>query len=322
MRAAVLLALALLVSLALPGRTEAATCSATITPVDFGTPNLLSATPIDVTATVTVTCTGITVLTAVKMCPSIEEGSGGTSGAGRLMRGPAGTSLTYQLFQDSSRTVAWGATDNPALGTVPLMAIGNGIAGGSATVTRIIYARLFGSQSAAQTGDYNSVFSAAETAFSYATAFLGVSGSCTGFVGTATIQPEFVVQAKPQPSCTGTVADLSFGTTGAITAAITAQTSLRLTCTSRTTYSVALDNGRTGTAPAARRMTSAAGDVITYGLYTDAARSMPWGSSAGSTVQGTGTGTEQAVAIFGQVPAQTTPKPGAYADRVVVTITY
>ena len=63
---------------------------------------------------------------------------------------------------------------------------------------------------------------------------------------------------------------------------------------------------------------------VTYGLYKDAARSTGWGSSivSGETVSGTGTGSAQALTVYGRVPPQSTPPPGTYSDVVVVTVTY
>jgi spore coat protein U-like protein len=50
---------------------------------------------------------------------------------------------------------------------------------------------------------------------------------------------------------------------------------------------------------------------ITYGLYRDAACSLPWGSTIGTnTVAGTGTGVAVGVPVYGQVPPQNSAAPG------------
>lgn len=314
--------LGLFVSLAFPGKAQAQRCSATITDVDFGAPSPLSTTPTDAIATVTATCTGIPLLTQVKMCPSIGEGSGGASGSGRLMTGPGNAKLAYQLYQDASRTQAWGAVDNPALGTVPVLTIGNGFSG-SGTANVRLFARLFGSQATFPPGTYQSVFTGAEAAFTYSLYFVGIPVGCTGFVGSAVIHPDFEVSARPPAGCTLTTTDLVFPATGVIRSAIHGEASIRVSCTSRTVYSVSLDNGITGTAPASRRMTSAGGDGVTYALYRNPGRTALWGSApAGLSVTGTGTGSEQTLTVYGLVPAQATPRPGSYSDRIVVTLTY
>ncbi|MGO7251540.1 spore coat protein U domain-containing protein, partial [Rhizobium brockwellii] len=100
--------------------------------------------PVDVTGTVTITCTSIPLLSVVKVCSGIGAGSGGTDGSGRLMTGTAG-SLRYQLYQDAARSIAWGSLDNPVLGTVPAIIISN-LLNGAGSATRTLYARLFGGQ--------------------------------------------------------------------------------------------------------------------------------------------------------------------------------
>lgn len=316
-----LLLAALVATLLVPAPAAAQTCSASVTDVDFGDPGLLSGTVTDAVATLTVTCTGIPLLTVVKMCPSIGEGSGGASGSARLLRTTSGQLLGYQLYRDSSRTQGWGAVDNTELGTVPVLTLGTGFSG-SATTTARIFARLFAPPSTAQPGTYISRFVGAQTAFSYSLYLVGSNVGCTGFVGSAVIRPEFDVTATAAASCAVSAADLIFPAAGALTSALTATGNLDVICTARTAYAIALDNGTTGTAPTARRMVSAAGAAVTYGLYRNSARTLAWGATSGLTLSGTGTGTSQSIPVYGQVPAQTTPRPATYADRVVVTLTY
>lgn len=72
-----------------------------------------------------------------------------------------------------------------------------------------------------------------------------------------------------------------------------------------------------------RRMVSA-GRYVVYGLYQDAARSKPWGTNTGSgeTLSGTGTGLTQSHTVYGRVAPQSAPPAGTYTDTVVVTVTY
>ncbi len=299
-------------------RAEAQTCSATVSSIDFGSPDLLAGTPTDALATVTVSCTGIPLLSVIKMCPSISAGSSGSSGSARLLSNGTRT-LSYQLFQDSARSQGWGALDNTQLGTVPAIIIGN-ILSGAGTATRTIYARLY-ADATATAGTYVSNFTGSQTAFSYSSALLGASTNCTGFVGSSVVRPEFSVTTSPQATCTISTADLDFGVKGVLTSAITGQSSLGVTCTQGASWSIVLDGGQTGNT-AARQMTSAAGDTVTYDLFRDAARTSAWGTTATTQATGTGTGTAQSLAVYGRVPAQNTPKPGAYSDRVIATIRY
>lgn len=316
----ILFLLAALLWLSVPQTAAAQSCSATISNVDFGAPDLLSTSATDAMATVTVTCTGIPLFSVVKMCPSIGAGSGGSSGSSRLLRSGSST-LAYQLFQDAGRTSAWGSLTRTELGTVPAILLGGGLAT-RATVTRTIYARLFGSQSSAPPGSYLSTFSTSETAFTHSTFFAGATSSCDGFVGASVIYPTFQISAAPTAGCTLTTSDLDFGSVGVLTGAVAAQSQLRLACTRNTPFAVGLDNGVGGTGPTARKMTTTAGQSVAYGLYRDPARTQPWGDASGNRLSGQGAGTTQTHIIYGQVPAQTTPPPGAYSDRVVATVTY
>jgi len=94
-------------------------------------------------------------------------------------------------------------------------------------------------------------------------------------------------------------------------------------CTNSTAYSVALSGGNSGATDPTQRKMSKASETITYGLYQNSARTQPWGSTSGvNTIGGTGSGSNQALTVYGRVTAQTTPSPGAYTDSVVVTVTY
>ena len=305
-----------------PDKAQALTCSGTVTDVDFGAPNLMDAAPVDVMGTMTITCTAIPLLTVIKLCPGIEAGAGGADGSARLMTGPSGNTLSYQLYQDAGRTQAWGSLGNPGLGTVPPLSLNGGLTG-TDTTTRTIYGRLFSGQSAMLPGAYRSDFTGTQVVLTYAPYLLVALGSCTGFVGTQNAYPTFATMAAPAPGCTLTTADLAFPSAGVLNNAISGQTSMTVACTKNTPYSISLDNGVTGTAPAARQMKSAAGATVTYALYRDSGRSQVWGTaSSGAGFAGTGSGANVAVPVYGQAPVQTTPAPGVYSDRIVATIAY
>jgi spore coat protein U-like protein len=309
----------LALTLGSPDRARAQTCSSTVTDVDFGQPDVTSTTPADVLATLTVTCTHVPFLTVVKMCPNIGDGSGGDSRSARILRAGSGT-LTYQLFQDSSRTQGWGAIDETALGTVPSILLNGGLSG-VATTSRPIYARLFGSQSNAAAGVYTSTFAGSETAFTYSAFLLGATSNCSGFVGAAVVRPEFEVMAEISAYCHLTATDLDFGPVGVVTHAIDSQSIIQVACAPKTPFSLALDSGIAAAGPSGRTMTLGA-DRLAYGLYRDASRTVVWGDTGASLATGTGTGAYQSFYVYGRVPVQTSPRPGVYSDRIVATVTY
>src|SRR3546814_18752365 len=61
---------------------------------------------------------------------------------------------------------------------------------------------------------------------------------------------------------------------------------------------------------------------ISYELYSNTGRTLRWGNTLNvDRVSATGAGTAQMFTVYGQVPAQTTPAAGTYADTVNVTVT-
>jgi spore coat protein U-like protein len=155
---------------------------------------------------------------------------------------------------------------------------------------------------------------------------LGLSGSVTAQAATATAN--LTVQLTVTATCSVNAATLNFGSTGLLSSPITASTSLSVTCTNSTPYSVGLDNGSNFNTT--RRMKQGT-NFIGYGLYTDAGLTNPWTTASSSTTctttsscaLGTGNGSAQSITVFGQVPALgTAPAPGAYTDTVTITVTY
>jgi spore coat protein U-like protein len=75
----------------------------------------------------------------------------------------------------------------------------------------------------------------------------------------------------------------------------------------------------------------ATSNYVSYGLFTDSARSHAWTTSTSTTsctggastcVLGTGTGSNQTITVYGRIPAQTAPAIGSFTDTVTVTVTY
>nr|WP_321984288.1 spore coat U domain-containing protein [uncultured Lichenicoccus sp.] len=124
--------------------------------------------------------------------------------------------------------------------------------------------------------------------------------------------------------CTVTATAVAFATQSTLGAAIAANGTVSPTCTNTTPYVVSLDKGGgAGATTTLRKMTGPASAVITYSLFQNASLTTNFGNTSGTdTVSGTGNGTAQPITVYGQVPAQTSPAPGAYADVVNVTVTF
>jgi spore coat protein U-like protein len=149
-------------------------------------------------------------------------------------------------------------------------------------------------------------------------------------VHATTTTANLTVQLQVNGTCSVNAATLDFGTTGLLASPITASTSLSVTCSTSTPYSIGLDNGANFSTT--RRMKQGAtANFIGYGLFTDAGLTNPWTTASSSTsctatnscALGTGNGSAQSITVFGQVPALgTAPAPGAYTDTVTITVTY
>lgn len=159
-------------------------------------------------------------------------------------------------------------------------------------------------------------------------------GICLGAAGAATLPGSeawasttggtVAVSMTIQSSCTlVTSSGVAFGTQGVLTASTDATGTLGVQCTNSTPYTVALDpGGGSGATTASRKMTSG-GVTVSYALYRDSSRTQTWGDVQGTdTVAGTGNGSSQTLTVYGRVPVQATPAPGAYSDTVNVTVTY
>jgi spore coat protein U-like protein len=297
----------------------AASCSATVNSASFGTQiSPLTAGTVDTTATLNFSCTGLTPGIPISLCPNLDGGSAGGDGAGgRYLKTTGGVSLPFQIYQDSGRSQPWGSSSLLVFGTVPTITATPG-AGGTINVNRTLYARIT-TQATTAPGAYSSAFSGQN--FFWGLNLLSCAGVTIGF---AVVPATFTFSATLVADCQVTSSALNFGTVGVLTANKDSSTALGVTCTNGTAYNVGLDNGLTGTGPTTRQMKMGS-EAVTYGLYKNNARDQPWGlvgQGAAFVVGGTGTGASQPLTVYGRVPPQTTPSPGAYGDTVVATVTY
>ena len=135
------------------------------------------------------------------------------------------------------------------------------------------------------------------------------------------------VTATVASTCIVGASTLAFGsaTSAAIQAAnVDAIGNVTVNCTTGSAYSVALDKGLgSGSTVAVRRMTSGA-NLLSYTIYTTAARTTVWGDASGGSVPiaGTGTGAEQSIPAYGRILSGQTVPAATYTDTVNVTVTY
>lgn len=154
-----------------------------------------------------------------------------------------------------------------------------------------------------------------------------ITGDAFAATATTTFQAKIVINA----SCVINNANvLDFGTPvpGILAANIDAATTLSVTCTNLTPFTVGLDGGlNSGGSVTARKMKGGpANELINYAIYRDTLRTQNWGVTIAGTpdvVSSSGTGVAQTFNVYGRVAGpQTTPQPGTYTDTVTVTLTY
>lgn len=307
----------LLAALLWPRLALAQTCTATATAtINFGTVDVLLNAPVDITGTVTVSCTGLANRT-VRACLNIGEPNGGTVGGVRIAQSGVNT-LNYELYSDAARTVKWSSSKTGGVGVEVLVPIN--AAGTSTPVVRTIFGRVFAGQQTVPPGTYTAVFSGSFTQIQ--SRYSTVAQTCSTMTAIINRFP-FTVSATVPAKCTVANASLDFGAAMGLMSAVNSSTNLSVACSRLLPFRIQLSTGGHASAtPTTRRMSRAA-NFVTYALYRDAARTQPFGWTLGTdTVSGTGTGLAVSIPVFGQVPAQTTPPPGIYTDRVVITVNY
>ncbi len=192
------------------------------------------------------------------------------------------------------------------------------LAGGVATTPAFnVYGQIYGAQQTAIPGSYTWTSATPAVSYGVQTATACPTGATlTGASGTTTWTA--TIAAK----CNLSATDINFGSTVLLSANVDASGTLNVQCTNTTPYTISINGGLSAaTNPALRKMILSSGSV-TYGIYSDSARTTAWGSLAGATVAGTGTGLTQSLTMYGRVPPQGVPAPGNYADTLVATITY
>ncbi len=308
---------------------DTGSCTGSASNIAFGSLTISSLSGATATGTTSESCPGGHThgINPWAYCNSIGAGSNSVSASNRTMTSGS-NAISYNLYTDS-------AYSNPYtyLGNTVYTYTYNNTSGSVATST--IYAKILSLPAGIPPGTYTDSYTTASQALNNPDgnpSTYSVSETCTGINGANWYNTlAFTVSVTLQASCTVSVSALAFGTVSApITAAVASTATITALCTSTTPYAIGLDNGQNVTG-SQRRMIAGAGQYVSYGLYTDAAHTQPWSSASsasactngtGTCALGTGTGASQTITVYGQVPTQTTPVAGTYADSVIVTLTY
>lgn len=140
----------------------------------------------------------------------------------------------------------------------------------------------------------------------------------------ATATTTFAVTATVLQTCLVAASPLAFGNYDPTSATATnGNTTLLVTCTSSTPYTVGLSAGGGAGATVATRKLTNGGNTLNYSLYQDAGHTTVWGNTVSTdTLAGTGTGLPVTHTVYGRIPALQAAVQGAYADTITVTVTY
>lgn len=289
--------LAMLLSGAMPtgARAQALllSCSVSMTDIAFGSFDVLPGASISSNSTLSISCTGVPLGSGnIHVCVAIPP---------RSMTGSS-SSLAYDIYGPTPATTPWSNT-TAILVPFSLLQLNP-----KANVN--VQSAVLGSQQSKPPGSY------AQTLM--ATASYGLNSCTSGSPATSNFT--FHATATVVKSCNVSASNLSFGSVTNLDAAVDGQSSLSLQCSNGTGYMISLDGGLSGASdPTARKMTSGS-ERVTYGLYQNSARSLPWGIA--SALGGTGTSSVQSIPVYGRVPIQATPSIGTYSDTIVATVTY
>ena len=138
---------------------------------------------------------------------------------------------------------------------------------------------------------------------------------------TATVAATCVVGTSTLAFDTATSATIAAGNVDAIG-------TVSVNCTSGSSYTIALSAGAgTGATVASRKMTSGtvpSAQLLSYTVYTTAARTTVWGdaTTASAVVAGVGSGVAQSISAYGRIFQSPLVQAGAYTDTLNVTVTY
>ena len=320
-----------------PMAAAAQSCNATLGTMNFGAINVLLNAPFYTAETVSVSCSGYGANQTVLVC--LGEGwTGGSCGGGDLNNGrwistsTCSNNLTEVTYQDAGYTTIWGSPWDTSSDAVVYQLVATTNSSGNATASFTGYGKIGAGYTTYPPGAYTGA-STDVRVLSHVKS--GTSDTCSAIPpsnytsGVKTLTG--TLSATIPPTCNVSATPLNFGTSGtSIAANIRATATITAQCTYTTPYSVGLDNGQNANG-AQRRMQAAAGQYVSYGLYTDTGYSQAWTTTSSTTscsagantcALGTGTGSNQSVTVYGEVPPQSAPAAGTYSDTVVVTVTF
>ncbi|OOG53896.1 hypothetical protein B0E47_11905 [Rhodanobacter sp. B05] len=301
--------------------------SANMSAVSFGTVNALSSLS-TTTATLTYLCNNSDKNNthSATICFSIGEPGGAQTNPRQMSSGT--NKLNFQLYQDPSYTQVWGSQYFGSFLT-PL-AVNLTLAKDASTnnAQATLYAQVLSGQTTAAAGSYTDSYQNGDTAVTVNDVQGSTApGSCGGT--NANVFFPFLVSATVQKNCTVAANDLTFNAVAAGTATAPGNTTLSVTCTVSTPYTVGLAplNVTSTTGLGTMKGTGSNTNTVQYQLYSNSGLTQVWGNTAavgstGNGVAGSGTGSAQSLTVYAKTTTTTDVTPDTYSDTVQVNVNY
>lgn len=316
----------LLVALCALGFASAAhahVCTTSNLTIAFGNISPVAGVDYVASGTISVTCTFIILDGNIILLPNINGCiNGGLAGdaANRALTS-SGRRIPFNMYSTATYTApdVWEHySSNTAISSTwaGLLAIGTG------TQTYPVYAKIAASDLAGAAID-------TQTGTVYAASYTGTLNYSSASIvvlpcqSSGTSVPFAInVTANIANDCKINTTPVAFGTRGVLNGAVRATGTVTVRCTAGNSYRVSLNGGTVSSMPADRKMKNAAtGEMISYRLSASLDGPI-WGDGSGGTamVNGSGSGATQQLTVFGMVPAQLSPTPGNYSDRITATV--
>jgi spore coat protein U-like protein len=121
-------------------------------------------------------------------------------------------------------------------------------------------------------------------------------------------------------SCTLSTSGITFGSYDPFVAQhVDSIANISVTCDQVTSYSIGLS---TGNGTYEQRVMSSGLHQLLYNLYTDATLNTVWGDGTGYSATVSDTQLTAIHTVYGRIPARQNTHVGAYADTIVITLTF
>jgi spore coat protein U-like protein len=298
-------------------RAPAAICTISATSLSFGTYAITAGKT--TTATMTVSCTKQAGDATMRYQVLLDAG-GGTLPDRRLAAGS--NTLDYNIYRDAANASIWGTGVAPTSVNSGLLHFGGVPVGGTVTQTFTAYGTIPAQSPTVNNdkppGTYTNTVTATLRRLTPAPA---ANLATTVISASATINPGCAIASNGL---------LAFGTYDPTSVTpLDAATALQFRCTTGSAFDIGL-----GGVVGSRTLTEPGGDSLVYELYSDVARTKPWGNiqdvdtvSADDGADSTGNGLStlnpaQVRTVFGRIPAGQVRNAGDYASTLTITVYY